>query len=69
MQCGDSFCRATFTHLGGEVPDIGVLFGEPPFVTEGFTVERPDGRVMLYFTQPGESLEQFRDELQAFNFE
>jgi hypothetical protein len=62
MQCGESFCRATFAHENGEQPDIQGLFGEPPFVNEGFTIHEPDGRVTLYFTRPGESLEKLRSE-------
>ena len=62
MQCGESFCRATFAHENGEQPDIRDLFGVPPFVNEGFTLKEPDGRVALYFTRPGESLEKLRSE-------
>lgn len=62
MRCSESFCRATFAQINGEQPDIGSLFGKPPFVNEGFTIHEPDGRVTLYFTQPGESLEALRGE-------
>lgn len=62
MQCSERFCRATFAHENGEQPVIGDLFGEPPFVNEGFTIHEPDGRVSLYFAQPGESLEGLRSE-------
>lgn len=62
MQCSESFCRATFAQVNGEEPDIGSLFGEPPFLNDGFTIHEPDGRVTLYFTQPGESLEAIRGE-------
>jgi len=40
------------------------MFGQPPFVTEGFTLEEPDGRVLFYFSQPGESIVDLRKELQ-----
>jgi hypothetical protein len=63
MQCADRFCRATFAHVNGEQPVIDNLFGEPPFVHEGFTVVQPDGRVALYFNQPGESLAELRSEV------
>jgi hypothetical protein len=62
MQCGERFCRATFAHENGEPPAIQDLFGEPPFVTDGFTINEADGRVSLYFARPGESLEEFRSE-------
>ena len=62
MQCGKGFCRATFAHKSGERPDIGELLGEPPFVSEGFTIEEPDGSVVFYFTGPGESLKKLRRE-------
>jgi hypothetical protein len=62
MQCGERFCRATFAHENGEPPAIQDLFGEPPFVTDGFTINEADGRVSLYFARPGESLEELRSE-------
>jgi hypothetical protein len=64
IQCGKGFCRATFTQESGESPEVGALFGEPPFETEGFTVSEADGRVALYFARPGESLEAFRSAAQ-----
>lgn len=62
MQCDQRFCRATFTNTNGREPDIQSLYGEPPFLTEGFTISEPDGRVLLYFTQPGVSLTALRTE-------
>ena len=56
MQCRDDFCRATFADKNGEQPPIHELFGKPPFLNEGFTVEESDGRVSVYFTRPGVSL-------------
>jgi len=64
MQCGERFCSATFAHENGEPPAIQDLFGEPPFVTDGFTINEADGRVSLYFARPGESLEELRSEAQ-----
>lgn len=63
MQCGERFCRATFGNEKGEQPAIQSLFGEPPFANEGFTINEANGRVSLYFTRPGESLEEFRSEV------
>lgn len=65
LQCGKGFCRATFTQENGELPELQELFGEPPFQTEGFTVNEADGRVSLYFARPGESLEEFRGAAQS----
>ena len=62
MQCGERFCRATFAHENGELPAIQELFGEPPFVTDGFTINEAGGRVSLYFVRPGESLKELRSE-------
>ena len=62
MQCGERLCRATFAHENGEPPAIQDLFGEPPFVTDGFTINGAEGRVSLYFARAGESLEEFRSE-------
>lgn len=66
MQCDSRFCRATFASKSGRAPNIGDLFGEPPFVTEGFTVNEADGRVSIYFTQPGISLADVRVEMAGF---
>lgn len=65
MQCGERFCRATFADQNGERPAIERLFGAPPFSTEGFTINETDGRVSLYFTRPGETIEGFRREARA----
>lgn len=62
MHCDERFCRATFAHENGEPPAIQDLFGEPPFVTDGFTIDEADGRVSLYFGRPGEPLEELRSE-------
>ena len=62
MQCGERFCRATFVHEKGEQPVIEALFGQPPFVTEGFAINEDDGRVSVYFTRPGTSLNRSRNE-------
>lgn len=62
MQCDTRFCRATFSHRDGIAPEIGEIFGQPPFLTEGFTINEADGRVALFFTQPGVSLEDVRVE-------
>ncbi|MGH8615678.1 MAG: hypothetical protein ACREYF_27595 [Gammaproteobacteria bacterium] len=62
MLCSERLCRATFAHENGEQPVIEDLFGEPPFVTEGFTINEADGRVSVYFTRPGTSLEELRSE-------
>lgn len=64
LQCGKGFCRATFAQDSGEAPEIGELFGEPPFENEGFTVNEADGRVSLYFARQGGSLEAFRNAAQ-----
>ena len=62
MQCGESFCRAIFAHENGGQPDVDDLFGAPPFEGESFTVNDPDGRVTLYFTSTGGSLDALRSE-------
>jgi|GEM_PF-1981106 len=64
MKCGEGFCRATFASGQDKQPEIGALFGQPPFLSEGFTVDLSDGRVALYFAGPGETLEGFRGEAQ-----
>ncbi len=67
MQCSDRFCRAAFSHATGQQPAVEKLFGQPPFMNEGFTIIQPDGRVLLYFNQPGESIDELRDEAQAWS--
>ena len=66
MQCDQRFCRATFTKTNSKESDIQALYGEPPFVSEGFTINEADGRVLLYFTQPGVSLADLRGEAQGY---
>lgn len=66
MQCEERFCRATFTKINGKEPDIQALYGEPPFLTEGFTLYEADGRISLYFTQPGVSMTELRNEAQNY---
>lgn len=61
MQCGDGFCRAQFSSLEADKPaEIGELFGYPPFMTEGFTLVKADGSVLLYFTEEGVSIDDLR---------
>ncbi len=61
IQCGERFCLALLSSSDGGTPDVGRLFGYPPFLNEGFTIERPDDSVELYFMQPGQSLAALRD--------
>jgi hypothetical protein len=62
MKCSDLICKATFSYELGARSAIQNVFGEPPFMTEGFTVDEPDGTVSLYFVKPGESIENLRKE-------
>jgi hypothetical protein len=66
MHCETGFCRASLSHEAGEEVALGELYGTPPFDGEGFTIEGPDGQVLLYFTQSGESLDTFREEARLF---
>jgi hypothetical protein len=34
------------------------------FMGSGFTVDEPDGSVKIYFTQPGQSLDELRNQAQ-----
>ena len=64
MQCGERFCRASFVADNGKPPNISQLIGASPFIDSGFTITEPDGRVRVYFTQPGQSLSELRSEAQ-----
>lgn len=65
MQCGGRFCRASFGSDNGKAPNVAQLIGASSFIESGFTVNEPDGRVKVYFTQPGgESLSDLRNEAQ-----
>jgi len=64
MQCGARFCRASFVADNGKSPNVSQLIGASPFIESGFTIKEPDGRVRVYFTQPGESLSDLRSEAQ-----
>jgi len=62
MECAERFCRATVTLKSDDPDAVRNLFGHPPFMTEGFTIHDADGRVQVYFTQPGVSLRDLRGE-------
>jgi hypothetical protein len=62
MRCGGRFCRASLVSEDGTQPNISQLVGGSPFIGSGFTVAEPDGRVKVYFTQPGQSLTELRSE-------
>lgn len=64
MRCGERFCRASFVSDNGKTPNIVQLLGASPFIESGFTINESDGRVKVYFTQPGESLSDLRSEAQ-----
>jgi hypothetical protein len=68
LQCGQRFCRASFDPENGEQPDIAQLIGASAFIESGFTIDEPDGRVKVYFTQPGQSLSELRSEAQESVF-
>jgi hypothetical protein len=63
MQCSDRFCRATLSHADANKIAAEDMFGQPPFVTDGFTMIEPDGSLLFYFSQPGESIKELREEL------
>ncbi len=68
LQCGNRFCAAHFEQDGHESSTVAALFGQPPFMSEGFTVDGADGRVSIYFTQPGVTISALRSEaLSRFN--
>lgn len=60
MNCSKGYCRASFSHINGQKPETRKLFGEPPFMGQGFTVVEPDGRVLLYFTEADQSLAELK---------
>jgi hypothetical protein len=64
LQCGHRFCRASVVSDNGKPPHIVHLMGASPFIEAGFTVNEPDGGVRVYFTQPGQSLNELRSEAQ-----
>src|SRR5581483_1915952 len=68
LRCGERFCRASFVSDNGKPPKITQLIGASPFIDSGFTINEPDGRVKVYFTQPGESLSDLRSEAQGSTF-
>ena len=60
MKCGDHVCMASFTRAGTNAAQVTELFGYPPFMGDGFTVDQPDGRVLVYFSEAGYSLNELR---------
>ncbi|MBS1211627.1 MAG: hypothetical protein H6R26_243 [Proteobacteria bacterium] len=69
MQCGDRFCRATVTAENGKQPDISQLMGASTDIGSATTIVEPNGSVKVYFTQPGQSLDELRSEAQGLTFE
>jgi hypothetical protein len=70
MQCDERFCRATLTPENGKPLDISQLIGASTFMSSGTTIEDSDGRVRIYFTQPGQaSLSELQSEAQKIFFE
>ena len=63
MKCTDQFCRAQFQSADGSRPDLSQLWGQGPFVNQGFTVEQEDGSVLVYFTDANTSLEDIRSNI------
>jgi hypothetical protein len=62
VECGDRFCRASFSSADGARPNLLRLYGSPPLTTDAFTVDLPDGSVAIYVTRAGESLTGLRGE-------
>ncbi len=62
LHCGEGYCRAILSHASGGKVEATKLFGEPPFMGQGFTVEDPDGRTLLYFTDAGKDLSELKSE-------
>jgi hypothetical protein len=60
IQCGKQFCRATFRPEKRNKEAVSDLFGKPPFLKDGFTVEDTDGTVALYFVRPEQAREKPR---------
>jgi hypothetical protein len=65
LDCNRRVCRAAFSQENGERPAASTLFGLMPFTHEGFTIEEPDGRVKVYFTRSGQTLNGLRGEALA----
>jgi hypothetical protein len=65
MRCTGDFCRATLAGLDGRPEETGSLFGKPPFINDGFILNKPDGSILLYFTRPGISLDELRSKALA----
>lgn len=65
LDCDARVCRASFSQENGERPAAPSLYGLLPFAQEGFTIEEPDGRVKVYFTEKGASLNDLRTQAVA----
>lgn len=65
-ECGARFCRAVFSRRDGARPELIDLMGSPPLESSGFTLDREDGTVAVYFTsREGPSLQQIRKQVMA----
>ena len=69
MQCSERYCRAKFNRVDGELPDLSDLWGTPPFMNQGFTLDQDDGSVILFFTNTGVTIDDLRKEtfLNSYN--
>jgi len=64
IRCASSICRAKFVTADGKKPNIDEMWGTPPLMKEGFTVEQDDGSLVLYFSEGDASLEEVSNSLQ-----
>ena len=63
LECEARFCRAVFSSFDGTRPQLRPIFGRPPFMTEGFTMNEGDNRIALYFMQRGTTLAEISQDL------
>jgi hypothetical protein len=63
FRCGKGVCRAAFTRVDGDKPNLETLWGEPPFVNQIIEVPQDDGGTILYFTERDVSMDDIRDKL------
>ncbi len=68
MKCEDRFCRATLVPENGKPLNISQVLDAFEFMDSGTTINEPDGSVKIYFTQPGQSLDELRNEAQKADF-
>ncbi|TVZ41004.1 hypothetical protein P886_0341 [Alteromonadaceae bacterium 2753L.S.0a.02] len=60
VRCNQNYCSALFNTVDGASPNIEEVWGNPPFMHEGFSIPQIDGGLLLYFTDDQTNIDELR---------